>query len=196
MNAVIVFNELDKITYQDKIYNIVNKYVPNDIKENLNHKVALILLMFLLDKYNLDIVDIMKSYKYNTDKIATSKIYFSNSYSDNYVMSSISSESIGIDVEENKNYDLDILNEKELNENNTLILTRKEAYGKYLKLGLNYHYKNVDLSNSSNFFKRYGCYFNSFEDNNMIISTCSNFSDIEYIKINCNELEQFINKLI
>ena len=79
---------------------------------------------------------------------------------------------------------------------NPEVMSRKEAYGKYLKLGLNYDYKSVNLSNSSNSFKRYGCYFNSFEDDNMIMSTCSNFSDIKYIKINCNELEQFINKLI
>ena len=62
MNAVIVFNEFNSITCQDKISYVVNQYVPYDIQEKLNHKVALILLMFLLDKYNLNIKDIMRNY--------------------------------------------------------------------------------------------------------------------------------------
>lgn len=196
MNAVIVFNELDKITYQDKIYKTVSRYIKNDYKENLSHKVALILLMFLLNKYNFDINRVMKSYKYDKNNIPTANVHFSNSYSDNYVVSSISDQLIGVDVEKKADYDLDILNEKELNEYNILILTRKEAYGKYLKLGLHYDYKSIDLSSNSNFFKRYGCYFHSFQDDNAIISTCGNFNNIEYIKITCNALEQFIDKLL
>ena len=128
--------------------------------------------------------------------ISGKNIYFSNSYTDNYVVSSISDELIGVDVEIKDDENLDILHEKEFDENVILIFTRKEAYGKYLTLGLNYDYKKFDFSSKSLCFKRYGCYFNSFFSDNVIITTCSNFKNIEFLQLNYCELEQFVNKLL
>ncbi len=196
MNAVIVFHELDRISCQDKISYVVSQYVPQDMQENLNHKIALILFMILLEKYHLNIKQIMQNYNSKKYHISGKNIYFSNSYTDNCVASSISREWIGVDIETKMTESLDILHEQELGEDPTLILTRKEAYGKYLTLGLNYDYQAVNFSSKSLHFKRYGCYFDSFFSGNVIITTCSNFEKIEYVKITYLELEQFMNKFI
>ena len=152
--------------------------------------------MYLLDKYDLKIKDTMLSYRYNKEKFSTSNINFSSSYCDNAVITAISSNNIGIDIEKQvNNFYVDICNKNECQDNYMRIFTLKESFGKYLNVGLNYNYKSINLSSNTMDFYRYGCYFKSIYYEKYIISICSNFERVEFITIDKTELKKFVDRM-
>lgn len=196
MNALIILNKFNYINYKEKINTIITRLVPQDISEDLEHKIGLILIMKLLEINKLNIIDIMRSFRYNKNKSPSGLIKFSNSYSEGCIISAISTECIGVDIEKNNKYELDIFNDKEDKKKSILLLTLKESLGKYLNVGLNYNYKKINLDSNNLYFKRYGCYFKSYFYEEYIISCCSNFDYIDIIKITEAEVKQFIDKLL
>ena len=194
MNAVIIYKHinLDELNIEKILY----RYVPFNTNNKYLHQISIILLMYLLNKYNKDYTDILKTYHYSKDNIPIANINFSNSYCDDYIVVGISDNNIGVDIEKNNNYEIDILHSNEENFDTTCIFTLKESLGKYLRVGLNYNYKNIDLSSRTFPFYRYGCYFDSIKFDNYVLSTCSNFNKMDFINIDDEELNKFINSIL
>ena len=177
-------------------YNInVPKYY-NIIKDET--KISYLLLSYIYyNKYNkrLDISSIYKD-KNGKPIFLDNKLYFNISHSKNYVTCSLSNTNIGVDLEEdriikdtlinkikNKNdIDLDIIQ----------IWNIKEAYSKYLGIGLKIDFSKISINEIKKNINLISNIYN-LKNNNLYLSLCYNIKEND-IQNNINFIDK--NELI
>ncbi len=177
-------------------YNInVPKYY-NIIKDET--KISYLLLSYIYyNKYNkrLDISSIYKD-KNGKPIFLDNKLYFNISHSKNYVTCSLSNTNIGVDLEEdriikdtlinkikNKNdIDLDIIQ----------IWNIKEAYSKYLGIGLKLDFSKISINEIKKNINLISNIYN-LKNNNLYLSLCYNIKEND-IQNNINFIDK--NELI
>ena len=177
-------------------YNInVPKYY-NIIKDET--KISYLLLSYIYyNKYNkrLDISSIYKD-KNGKPIFLDNKLYFNISHSKNYITCSLSNTNIGVDLEEdriikdtlinkikNKNdIDLDIIQ----------IWNIKEAYSKYLGIGLKLDFSKISINENIKNINLISNIYN-LKNNNLYLSLCYNIKEND-IQNNINFIDK--NELI
>ncbi len=177
-------------------YNInVPKYY-NIIKDET--KISYLLLSYIYyNKYNkrLDISSIYKD-KNGKPIFLDNKLYFNISHSKNYITCSLSNTNIGVDLEEdriikdtlinkikNKNdIDLDIIQ----------IWNIKEAYSKYLGIGLKLDFSKISINEIKKNINLISNIYN-LKNNNLYLSLCYNIKEND-IQNNINFIDK--NELI
>mgnify|MGYP005774718979 FL=1 len=177
-------------------YNInVPKYY-NIIKDET--KISYLLLSYIYyNKYNkrLDISSIYKD-KNGKPIFLDNKLYFNISHSTNYITCSLSNTNIGVDLEEdriikdtlinkikNKNdIDLDIIQ----------IWNIKEAYSKYLGIGLKLDFSKISINEIKKNINLISNIYN-LKNNNLYLSLCYNIKEND-IQNNINFIDK--NELI
>ena len=177
-------------------YNInVPKYY-NIIKDET--KISYLLLSYIYyNKYNKRL-DISSIYKDKNDKpiFLDNKLYFNISHSKNYITCSLSNTNIGVDLEEdriikdtlinkikNKNdIDLDIIQ----------IWNIKEAYSKYLGIGLKLDFSKISINEIKKNINLISNIYN-LKNNNLYLSLCYNIKEND-IQNNINFIDK--NELI
>ena len=177
-------------------YNInVPKYY-NIIKDET--KISYLFLNYIYyNKYNkrLDISSIYKD-KNGKPIFLDNKLYFNISHSKNYITCSLSNTNIGVDLEEdriikdtlinkikNKNdIDLDIIQ----------IWNIKEAYSKYLGIGLKLDFSKISINEIKKNINLISNIYN-LKNNNLYLSLCYNIKEND-IQNNINFIDK--NELI
>lgn len=201
---VYVYDDIDDFNIVDfeKLYNKLSderKEKVNKYKFMQDKKLSMISYLLLLAalklEYNIKDDIIFKYNIYGKPYLKKySNIYFNISHCKKGIICALSSNEIGVDIQDFIDFDDNILEyimcNKEINRISKSektkkdfinLWTLKESYIKYLGIGLNYDLKSLNFSTfSQGTFKLYDCHFQLKEYKNYSFSICSH--QIETIK--------------
>lgn len=177
-------------------YNVNLPKYYNIIKDET--KISYLLLSYIYyNKYNKKL-DINSIYKDKNDKpiFLNNKLYFNISHSKNYVTCSLSNTNIGVDLEEDRIIKDTLIN-KIKNKNDIdldviQIWNIKEAYSKYLGIGLKLDFSKISINEIKKNINLISNIYN-LKNNNLYLSLCYNIKEND-IQNNINFIDK--NELI